>query len=318
MTTNWQSQFSYDGKMRRRVRQEFTWQSSTWVQTNTVYYIYDGNLVIQERDVNNLPTTTYTRGKDLSGGLERAGGIGGLLARTDDLSAVAPGEGESFYHADGSGNVTMLINSSQAIVAHYLYDAFGNILSKSGLLADANSYRFSSKERDLNSGLVYYLYRYYDPNLQRWPNRDPFGELGAITLAALRSLQVPPMRVRNAAGSDNLYEFVRNDPEDNEDMLGLGLVPGAGTPKPPGGCPPGTHPGWNPNTALNDWNSLQPPGWWGIGYDGISFTPLWPIVLGWDGGTLLGSLADGFGCQPNQPPCPSSSPPSPPPHYFGK
>jgi RHS repeat-associated protein len=50
------------------------------------------------------------------------------------------------------------------------------MLSKSGLLADANVYRFSSKEWHSNSGLVYYLYRYYDPNLQRWPNRDPIGE----------------------------------------------------------------------------------------------------------------------------------------------
>jgi hypothetical protein len=100
VTTNWMSQFSYDGKMRRRIRQEFTWNGGGWTQTNAVYYVYDGNLVIQERDVNNLPTTTYTRGKDLSGSLEGAGGIGGLLARTDSSSAVAPGEGGSFYHTD--------------------------------------------------------------------------------------------------------------------------------------------------------------------------------------------------------------------------
>jgi hypothetical protein len=57
----WSSVFTYDGKMRRRIRQEYTWQGSAWVQTNAVYYVYDGNLVIQERDINNLPTTTYTR-----------------------------------------------------------------------------------------------------------------------------------------------------------------------------------------------------------------------------------------------------------------
>jgi hypothetical protein len=65
VSNQWMSQFSYDGKMRRRIRNEFTWQGS-WVQTNEVYYVYDGNLVIQERDINNLPTVTYTRGKDLS------------------------------------------------------------------------------------------------------------------------------------------------------------------------------------------------------------------------------------------------------------
>jgi RHS repeat-associated protein len=78
----------------------------------------------------------------------------------------------------------MLIDSFQGIVAKYLYDAFGNMISKSGLLANANVYRFSSKEWHQNSGLVYYLCRYYDPNLQRWPIRDPIGEGGGKNLYA--------------------------------------------------------------------------------------------------------------------------------------
>jgi len=43
--------------------------------------IYDGFRVIQERDSNSIPTVSYTRGRDLSGRLQGAGGIGGLLAR---------------------------------------------------------------------------------------------------------------------------------------------------------------------------------------------------------------------------------------------
>jgi RHS repeat-associated protein len=186
VSNQWMSQFAYDGKMRRRVRKEFTWQSGTWTQTNAAYYVYDGNLVIQERDMNNLPTVTYTRGRDMSGSFEGAGGIGGLLARTAQAYVDAPLAGHSFYHADGNGNVTMLIDSSQGIVAKYLYDAFGNMISKSRLLADANVYRFSSKEWHENSGLVYYLYRCYDPNLQRWLNRDPIGEPGFETAHNVR------------------------------------------------------------------------------------------------------------------------------------
>ncbi len=195
----WMSQFQYDGKMRRRIRKEFTWQNSAWTQTNQVYYVYDGNLVIQEREINNLPTTTYTRGIDLSGSLQGGGGIGGLLARTSQAYSEGPLSGNSFYHTDGNGNVTMLIDSFQGIVAKYFYDAFGNTISKSGLLADANVYRFSSKEWHQNSGLAYYMYRYYDPNLQRWPNRDPIGEQGGV----------------------NLYGFVRNDGVDHVDCFGL-------------------------------------------------------------------------------------------------
>ncbi|MEI6074614.1 MAG: hypothetical protein WCS94_03515 [Verrucomicrobiota bacterium] len=39
--------------------------------------------VIQERDGSNNPKVTYTRGLDLSGTMQGAGGIGGLLARTE-------------------------------------------------------------------------------------------------------------------------------------------------------------------------------------------------------------------------------------------
>src|SRR5271157_496539 len=223
VTNQWLSQFTYDGKMRRRIRQEFTWTNSAWVQTNEVYYVYDGNLVIQERDINNLPTTTYTRGKDLSGSLDGAGGIGGLLARTAQAYIDAPMAGHSFYHADGNGNITMLINSSQAIVAKYLYDAFGNVLSKSGLLADANVYRFSSKEKHLNSGLVYYLYRYYDPNLQRWPNRDPLGDVARFTQAS-DGLDWDEIVNLSAQSLQNPFEFDDNAPPDYIDKDGLQIA----------------------------------------------------------------------------------------------
>ena len=229
----WFSQFTYDGKMRRRIRQEYTW-SSGWVQTNIVYYVYDGNVVIQERDINKFPTATYTRGKDLSGWLQGAGGIGGLLARTDNTTGQP-----AFYHADGNGNVTMLVNSAQAVVAKYLYDAFGNTLSLSGPLAFANLYRFSSKETHQNSGLVYYLYRYYDPNLQRWVNRDPYLERGfEAERNASRKRRWAFMMPSEFSEQPNLYTIVRNDPEDNADPLGLGLVPGAGRPYPPFGHHP--------------------------------------------------------------------------------
>jgi RHS repeat-associated protein len=207
----WSNNFVYDGKMRRRIERDYIWNAGTsgWQQTNEIHFIYDGRLVIQERDLNNQPQGTYTRGQDLSGTLQGAGGIGGLLARSDRAQSI-PGEvtsggvsefgTHSYYHADGNGNVTMLIAASQMIVAKYLYDPFGNTLAKCGLLADVNNYRFSSKEWNGNSGLYYYLYRFYDPNLQRWLNRDPLGD--DITF-------------------DDLYEFEYNNPLNVVDPNGL-------------------------------------------------------------------------------------------------
>jgi RHS repeat-associated protein len=190
--------------MRRRLAKAFAWNGSTWVQTNEVRYVYDGNLPVQERNANNLPTVTYTRGTDLSGTLQGAGGIGGLLARTDNSKQLLSDSlATAFYHADGNGNVTCLIYTNQILAAKYLYDPFGNTLAQCGALAEANTCRFSSKEWNQNSGLYYYLYRFYDPNLQRWVNRDPIEEL----LAGMVNRKY--LRLQAHAGW-NLYEFNYN------------------------------------------------------------------------------------------------------------
>jgi hypothetical protein len=121
----WSNSFAYDGKNRRRITRRYIWSSATgnWQLTNEVHYVYDDNLVIQERDGNNNPQVTYTRGNDLSGSFQGAGGVGGLLARTD-------ANGSTFYHADGNGNATGLMDGSQYMVARYLYDPFGKLIGK--------------------------------------------------------------------------------------------------------------------------------------------------------------------------------------------
>ena len=156
-------------------------------------YIYDGNLVLQERwldyqlSTNNYQQfVTYTRGRDLSGSREGAGGIGGLLARSS-FSFLLSSFSSAYYHADGNGNITCLINTNQAIIAEYLYDPYGNILSQRGPLSGANLYRFSSKEIHTTALLVYYLYRYCDSTIQRWLNRDPLGESGGKHLYAFNA-----------------------------------------------------------------------------------------------------------------------------------
>ena len=135
--TTWQVSFVYDGLNRRRIERDYNWQSGAWVKTNETRFLYDGVQVIQERDVNNNPQVTYTRGLDLSASLTGAGGIGGLLARTD-------ANGSTFYHADGSGTITALIDASQNIVARYEYDGFGRLIGKWGAMSVSNKMRFSS------------------------------------------------------------------------------------------------------------------------------------------------------------------------------
>ena len=106
--------------------------------------------VIQECNLSGTPTVSYTRGTDLSGSMEGAGGIGGLLGRSHGYSS-GNWSTHNFYHADGNGNITYLVNSSQALAASYRYDPFGNTTASSGTLASANVYRFSSKRRHKRS-----------------------------------------------------------------------------------------------------------------------------------------------------------------------
>jgi len=140
---------------------------------------------IQERDGNNNPRVSYTLG-------------GCLLARTDT-------NGSAYYHTDGNGDVTAMVDEQGRIKARYLYDPFGNLLASYGDLADANTRRFSSKEFHGKSGLYYYGFRWYDPNLQRWINADPIG----------------------LAGGRNKHAFVENDPVNTVDAYGLSPMSGS-------------------------------------------------------------------------------------------
>jgi RHS repeat-associated protein len=224
--------FSYDGLGRLRKRVEYSATNSApppgvpgglppsspdcfWTLGPETRYIYDGKRVIQERDGSNNLLVNYTRGPDLSGSLEGAGGIGGLLVRSDRFSSGNP-TNHNYYHADGGGNITYLVNTNQGLAASYRYDPFGKTISSSGSLAAFNVYRFSSKEIHANSGMYYYLYRFYDPNLQRWPNRDPLGEPGFETIR--RGFPLPLL-----AGA-NLYLFVYNEPGHFIDSDGLGAI----------------------------------------------------------------------------------------------
>ena len=42
------------------------------------------------------------------------------------------------------------------------------------------NYSFNSEYQDTESGLVYYNYRYYSPELGRWLSRDPINQIGSI------------------------------------------------------------------------------------------------------------------------------------------
>ena len=144
-------------------------------------FVYDGWLLVVERVERSsgmLEQIDYWWGKDVSGTLDGAGGIGGLLYLVKNGSDVYV----PLY--DGHGNVMQYIDKQGIVVASYAYDAFGNIIQKSGVKADELKMRFSTKYSDDESGLYYFGHRFYSPRLARWLTRDPIEEDGGINLYA--------------------------------------------------------------------------------------------------------------------------------------
>ena len=198
VTNQLKKEFTYDGMRRLRVRKDYVWSGGSWTQANELHFVYDGLVILQIRDSGNNPKQTFTRGLDLSGSFQGAGGTGGLLAMTDQTQTNALLQ-TAFYHSDGNGNVTALVSSNGLILASAQYDPYGRPTAMSGPLAGVNPFWFSSQLYDADTGFVHYLYRVYAPSLQRWLNRDPIGEEGGVAL----------------------YIFLNNRPIDHVDAFGL-------------------------------------------------------------------------------------------------
>jgi RHS repeat-associated protein len=170
---------------------------SRTVGGTTTRYLYDGWNCIAEYTDNGTGLTLergYLWGMDLSGNMQGAGGVGGLLSMRDNGTTPA-----TYYPTyDGNGNVSEYVDQSGAKAAHFEYDPFGNLTVDSESNAAAFAYRFSTKPQDLTTGLYYYQYRWYDPATGRWPSRDPIAE----------------------RGGGNLYGFARNNAPNKWDYLG--------------------------------------------------------------------------------------------------
>jgi RHS repeat-associated protein len=141
-------------------------------------FVYDGWNLIEELNGSGTVEKCHVWGLDLSNSLQGAGGIGGLMATVDPATSKV-----YYFQYDANGNVGQLVDRADgSIVAHYEYDPFGNLTNATGFLADVNPFKFSTKYHDYETGLIYYGYRYYSPELGRWLSRDPLGEDGSVNL----------------------------------------------------------------------------------------------------------------------------------------
>lgn len=177
-------------------------QPGTWNVVETRHFIWDGWNIAAEIVIDHSACATnvhyYTWGLDLSGSIQGAGGVGGLLADT----IVGPNSPQPVTYCpafDANGNVSEYVDGTGTVRGHYEYSAFGEITAQSGDLASIFTHRFSTKPFDAETGVSKFQQRDYIPPLGRWASRDPQAETDCI----------------------NLYAFVHNATISVFDVLGL-------------------------------------------------------------------------------------------------
>lgn len=192
--------FSYDADGRRTGKTHTITRAGGSQQVSMSKLLWDGWLpVMEERMVNGTaqPRRWFTWGRDVSGTLDGAGGIGGLVSIQEEGGrTLLPVD-------DGLGNITAIVDAANGqVVARFDHGPFGEVIGEGGDVA-ACPFRYQSRYWDGETGLAYFGYRYYSPRLGRWLSRDPLGEAGGL----------------------NLYAYCGNDPVNRHDYLGLDPLP---------------------------------------------------------------------------------------------
>ncbi len=71
-----------------------------------------------------------------------------------------------------------MLDSTGITVTSYEYDPFGNIITATGIMAEANPLRYRGYYYDRETGFYYLNSRYYDPKIGRFINADSYVSTG--------------------------------------------------------------------------------------------------------------------------------------------
>jgi RHS repeat-associated protein len=122
-------------------------------------YVYDGNDVLLDLNAGWSVATTYLNGP----------GIDNHLRQTNSVTGV------SYFLTDHLGSTAGLTDAGGNFVEQQAYDSFGNSAGST-----RTRYGYTGRERDPDTGLMYYRARWYDPQVGRFISEDPIGLGGGI------------------------------------------------------------------------------------------------------------------------------------------
>src|SRR5207302_1696972 len=103
-------EFAYDYMGRRISKAVKNWNGSSFASPVTTYFVYDGWNLIAILSSSSPLLSSFAWGRDLSGTMAKAGGIGGMVVATSYGSSST----NCFVAYDGNGNATGLINAADS------------------------------------------------------------------------------------------------------------------------------------------------------------------------------------------------------------
>lgn len=183
---------------------------------NSITYKYNSEGIRVSKTINNLETKYYLEKNKII--LEKCGSnvLYYIYNNTSDLVGFKYNDNIYYYLKNAQNDIVGIINSNYTVIARYVYDAWGNILSivdnegndisnNNSHIANINPFRYRSYYYDKEIQLYYLNNRYYNPALCRFINADPIIGSNEDIL------------------SYNLYIYASNNPVNNIDPDGLGL-----------------------------------------------------------------------------------------------
>jgi RHS repeat-associated protein len=159
---------------------------SKTVNSATTWYLPDGDEEISEYTTAGV-MHRYVMGP----------AVDDRIAHIDSTSGSAV---TRYYHVNHQGSVIATTNADGSIVQRLSYDEYGNLTSAASATGEA--FRFTGRRYDEETALYYYRARYYSPVLGRFLQTDPVGYKDDV----------------------NLYGYVKNDPLNQTDPLGLSAL----------------------------------------------------------------------------------------------
>jgi RHS repeat-associated protein len=136
-------------------------------------YDYNGTRVIKKVYQNGaLQKTVYSPSDDFETVKLASNGAtqntSYYIVNNELVAKKNPDGSKNYYHNDHLGSTSVLTNQAGALVEETTYDPWGEV--KSG--GTKSKFQYTGQEKDAETGLNYYNFRYYDPHIRRFTQPD--------------------------------------------------------------------------------------------------------------------------------------------------